>query len=232
MSFNRNDNKQEFRDNFNNNHNSSENSPSLVEIDEMATDEEAIVWQESRQVVDAYLKRSLSQNAKSSLTIMKPEGYHKLKQDGRLPFYQRQQSRPEQGSLVRVSNQEEKRHRSSVPAKHVTPKTKLPSRSSMNELSSHGRRTIDPLYEVSRSATDINDDMPIEDGIMKKLIDSEHSLEYLPSSDSLPSTSGEGNTITRRKSFTKATRKSVISMIENQKRKERQVNSIFPLICE
>nr|XP_026693561.1 uncharacterized protein LOC100181794 isoform X2 [Ciona intestinalis] len=227
MSFKRNDKKQEFSDNFNNNHNSSENSPSLVETDEMTTDEEAIVWQESRQVVDAYLKRSLSQNAKSSLTIMKPEGYHKLKKDGRLPFYQRQQSRPEQGSLVRTSNQEDKRHRSSVPAKNITPKTTLPSRSSMNELSSHGRRIVDPLYEVSRSVTDINDDidMPIEDGIMKKLIDSEHSLEYVPSSDSLPSTSGEGNTITRRKSFTKATRKSVISMIENQKRRERQNSS-------
>ena len=28
-------------------------------------------------------------------------GYHLLKQDGKLPFYQRQQSKPEQGVLVR-----------------------------------------------------------------------------------------------------------------------------------
>ena len=31
-------------------------------------------WQETRKIVDAYLKRSLSQNAKSSTNFLKPEG--------------------------------------------------------------------------------------------------------------------------------------------------------------
>jgi len=41
-------------------------------------------WEETRRVVDAYLKRSLSQNTHLATNTLHPEGYHTLKKNGKL----------------------------------------------------------------------------------------------------------------------------------------------------
>uniref|UniRef100_H2YNW1 Uncharacterized protein n=1 Tax=Ciona savignyi TaxID=51511 RepID=H2YNW1_CIOSA len=178
--------------------------------------------QESKQVVEAFLKRSLSQNAKSSLnSSLKPEGYHKLKKDGRLAYYQRQQSKPEHGNFTRGPT--EKRHRSSASAQRNTVKQGLSLRSSLNELSSASNVKFE---SISRSVDGITDDTHVEDGILKKLLNSDQSLEHLPSSVTLQSGGDDGSLITRRRSFTRAvTRKSVISIIETNHRRDRHSSS-------
>nr|CAB3262310.1 uncharacterized protein LOC100179483 [Phallusia mammillata] len=175
--------------------------------------------EESRRLVESFLKRSLSQNAKASMENMKPEGYYKLKRDGRLAFYQRQQSKPEQGILVR---KEPTRSNSLRPAV-----AGLPSRPSLNELTSEAKkksminRPMD-LPQMSTSDQDIRmtgDAAERGSPMIESLINDDSAHSGFQSSDSLGSLGEDNSHMRRRKSFTKAvTRKSVISYIEEKKR--------------
>jgi len=63
--------------NSNNNHNSKQGSPvrgDSRQAEDVEGEKPEIMLEESRKVVEAFLKRSMSQNAKASFDFMKPEG--------------------------------------------------------------------------------------------------------------------------------------------------------------
>lgn len=100
-------------------------------------------------------------------------GYHKLKRDGKLAFYQRQQSKPEQGSLVRRESR----------------RVALPSRPSLNELTSEAKKQSllskqEELVQFS-SARDVRrPGIQDEEGspIIEKLITADANDSYCQSS--------------------------------------------------
>ncbi|XP_076821122.1 uncharacterized protein LOC143466871 isoform X2 [Clavelina lepadiformis] len=215
--------------NFNNNHNSAsaasaENSSNKDEFPENEMNEK--VWEETRQVVKLFLERSLSQNAKSSMGYMKPEGYHKLKQEGKLLFYQRQQSKPERGKLTRTPADASPSNK--IKEFKLTPT--LPSHLSLNETTIVTSANSDLRKEHAKFYSDndlsnprrCSDPVDISDNTMiYKLIDSNSEDLCFHSSDSLPSTGDEGTKHLRSSSFTKAiSRRSVISYLESKEKQD------------